>query len=233
MGASCGRQRKCAGSVSHGVLLTSSDCRPPPATEPLALCGALLPQASIEGNLQVLFYGTEAGKASLPPVKLPARSAPKVRGAGRGWTDVGVWMGPGLSYAGVMALEVRFAPAWNDALQEIDVKIDASDVPSGPHPQPSAPRRRCFMGPAAWLCCCQPPLSCALENEHTPGLTSSFQRVFPHPGPAAAADYILSILTQCSTFPEVLIFFLKGKLTVRSRGWALVPRLHTCQSDPA
>lgn len=27
------------------------------------------------------------------------------------------------------------------------------------------------------------------------------------------ADYILSILSQCSTFPEVLIFFLKGHLT--------------------
>lgn len=29
------------------------------------------------------------------------------------------------------------------------------------------------------------------------------------------SDYILAILSQCSTFPEVLIFFLKGKLTVR------------------
>ena len=29
------------------------------------------------------------------------------------------------------------------------------------------------------------------------------------------ADYILSILSQCSTFPEVLIFFLKGHLTAR------------------
>jgi hypothetical protein len=28
------------------------------------------------------------------------------------------------------------------------------------------------------------------------------------------ADYILAILSQCSTFPEVLIFFLKGRLTV-------------------
>lgn len=29
------------------------------------------------------------------------------------------------------------------------------------------------------------------------------------------ADYILSILSQCSTFPEVLVFFLKGKLRAR------------------
>ncbi|KAL4854192.1 hypothetical protein ACK3TF_005038 [Chlorella vulgaris] len=29
------------------------------------------------------------------------------------------------------------------------------------------------------------------------------------------SDYILAILSQCSTFPEVLIFFLKGKLTAR------------------
>ena len=29
------------------------------------------------------------------------------------------------------------------------------------------------------------------------------------------ADYILSILSQCSTFPEVLVFFLKGRLTAR------------------
>jgi hypothetical protein len=29
------------------------------------------------------------------------------------------------------------------------------------------------------------------------------------------SDYILSILSQCSTFPEVLVFFLKGKLRAR------------------
>lgn len=29
------------------------------------------------------------------------------------------------------------------------------------------------------------------------------------------ADYILSILSQCSTFPEVLIFFLRGHLTAQ------------------
>ena len=29
------------------------------------------------------------------------------------------------------------------------------------------------------------------------------------------SDYILAILSQCSTFPEVLVFFLKGRLTVR------------------
>ena len=29
------------------------------------------------------------------------------------------------------------------------------------------------------------------------------------------ADYILYNLSQCSTFPEVLVFFLKGKLRVR------------------
>lgn len=28
-------------------------------------------------------------------------------------------------------------------------------------------------------------------------------------------EYILSILSQCSTFPEVLVFFLKGRLTSR------------------
>jgi hypothetical protein len=31
------------------------------------------------------------------------------------------------------------------------------------------------------------------------------------------SDYILAILSQCSTFPEVLIFFLKGRLTVSGR----------------
>jgi hypothetical protein len=29
------------------------------------------------------------------------------------------------------------------------------------------------------------------------------------------SDYILSILSQCSTFPEVLVFFLKGRLRAR------------------
>lgn len=37
-------------------------------------------QASIEGNLNVLFYGTEAGKAVLEPVSLQPRAAPKVGG---------------------------------------------------------------------------------------------------------------------------------------------------------
>lgn len=32
------------------------------------------------------------------------------------------------------------------------------------------------------------------------------------------SDYILAILSQCSTFPETLIFFLKGKLLVRALG---------------
>jgi hypothetical protein len=31
------------------------------------------------------------------------------------------------------------------------------------------------------------------------------------------SDYILAILGQCTTFPRVLTFFLKGKLTVSCR----------------
>ncbi len=38
------------------------------------------------------------------------------------------------------------------------------------------------------------------------------------------SDYILAILSQCSTFPETLIFFLKGKMLVRRRGGAPAPR---------
>ena len=74
--------------------------------------------ASIEGELKVLFYMAEAGRAVIEPVPLSPRALPKL----------------------------------------VHAEIDASDVP---------------------------------------------------------ADYILSILSQCSTFPEVLVFFLKGKLRAR------------------
>ncbi|KAL4515034.1 hypothetical protein Ndes2526B_g03650 [Nannochloris sp. 'desiccata'] len=75
-------------------------------------------RASIEGELKVLFYMAEAGRAVIAPVSLNPRALPKL----------------------------------------VHAQIDASDVP---------------------------------------------------------ADYILSILSQCSTFPEVLVFFLKGKLRAR------------------
>jgi hypothetical protein len=75
-------------------------------------------RASIEGELKVLFYMAEAGRAVIEPVPLSPRALPKL----------------------------------------VHTQIDASDVP---------------------------------------------------------ADYILSILSQCSTFPEVLTFFLKGKLRAR------------------
>jgi hypothetical protein len=41
------------------------------------------------------------------------------------------------------------------------------------------------------------------------------------------ADYIISILPSCSTFPEVLIFFLKGRLTARY----LLQRQHLATID--
>lgn len=74
--------------------------------------------ASIEGELKVLFYLAEAGRATIAPTPLRPRAIPKL----------------------------------------VHAEIDASDVP---------------------------------------------------------ADYILSILSQCSTFPEVLVFFLKGKIRAR------------------
>ena len=74
--------------------------------------------ASIEGDLKVLFYMAEAGRATIVATPLRPRAMPKL----------------------------------------VHAEIDASDVP---------------------------------------------------------ADYILSILSQCSTFPEVLVFFLKGKLRAR------------------
>jgi len=43
------------------------------------------------------------------------------------------------------------------------------------------------------------------------------------------SDYILAILTQCSTFPEQLIFFLKGRLVIR-QFWVMeqtLPRIDT------
>ena len=75
-------------------------------------------RASIEGELKVLFYEAEAGKAIIESVPLGPRALPKL----------------------------------------VKAPIDASEVPS---------------------------------------------------------EYILSILSQCSTFPEVLVFFLKGKLKAK------------------
>lgn len=73
---------------------------------------------SVEGDIKVYFYSTEAGKKQLDPIALPPRQNPTM----------------------------------------VEFSLDASDVPS---------------------------------------------------------DYILAILTQCSTFPEQLIFFLKGRLEAK------------------
>jgi hypothetical protein len=45
----------------------------------LILVLPLLVQASVQGDLQVLFYGEQAGSSSLGPVSLPARAYPKAR----------------------------------------------------------------------------------------------------------------------------------------------------------
>lgn len=46
-------------------------------------------------------------------------------------------------------------------------------------------------------------------------------------------DYILSILSQCSTFPETLIFFLRGRLEASRQlhwGWATQRRMVHCRA---
>lgn len=93
----------------------------------------------------------------------------------------------------------------------------------GSHPAP-APRRA--QGPADAAAGRRASMQPAGLQSVAPGCPQHVSPLLPVPAHKqllevsidasdVPSDYILAILSQCSTFPEQLIFFLKGKLVVR------------------
>jgi hypothetical protein len=161
--------------------------------------------ACIEGDLHVLFYKTIAGSGKIKPVRLPPRAAPKVgelaavaalprKGGGRVLCS-GQGAGAVHMHGKALVLLVLGVPLVPYLLSQSSVAFCCCVLatPFGFNlPRPAAALSGALSGVVLLQV-----LEVAIDASDVP------------------SDYILAILSQCSTFPEVLIFFLKGKLTVR------------------